>query len=217
MGAAMDPELVRIGAQGLAGELRWQPGSLGMVVFADGSGNSHVCSRNRHVAGILQGYRLATLLLELLTEHEASDLQRVSDIGLLASRLIQATDWLRAQSRQPGLPVGIFCARTGAAAAFQAAALSPSRISAIVSRSGRLDLATDALARVQAPSLLIVGGDDSEGLRLNRLALRLLTCRKRLEVVPGVSHRFEGAGTLDAVSHLAGVWFRTHLTSGPRP
>ena len=212
----MDSEQVSIGPQCLAGELDWQVGSRGIVVFAHGSASSHVSPRNRYVAGVLHGYGLGTLLFDLLTEHETTDQEKVFDIALLASRLLQAIDWLRAQSGLVGLPVGLFGASTGAAAAFRAAAQYPVRVAAIVSRGGRPDLAADALTRVQAPSLLIVGGDDTEVLRLNRQAMRLLTCAKRLEVVPGASHLFEEPGTLDAVSHLAGVWFRDHLTGGAR-
>lgn len=207
----MESEQVSIGAQCLAGELHWQPGLLGMVVFAHGSASSHLSPRNRHVAKVLHGYRLATLLFDLLTGTEATDQAKVFDIALLTSRLIQATDWLRAQSRFSDLPVGLFGASTGAAAAFRAAAQRPPRVAAVVSRGGRPDLAQDVLARVQAPSLLIVGGDDTEVLRLNRNAMRLLTCQKRLEVVPGATHLFEEPGTLDTVSHLAGAWFQTHL------
>lgn len=208
----MDSKQVSIGPQCLAGELHWQPGLLGVVVFAHGSASSHLSPRNRQVASVLHGYRLATLLFDLLTGHEATDQGKVFDIALLASRLIQATDWLLAQSGFSSLPVGLFGASTGAAAAFQAAARRPPRIAAVVSRGGRPDLAQDALARVQAPSLLIVGGDDTEVLRLNRQAMRLLTCQKRLEVVPGATHLFEEPGALDTVAHLAGGWFQTHLT-----
>lgn len=213
----MDSEQVSIGAQCLAGELHWQPGLLGMVVFAHGSASSHLSPRNRHVAKVLHGYRLATLLFDLLTGTEATDQAKVFDIALLTSRLIQATDWLRAQSRFSDLPVGLFGASTGAAAAFQAAAQRPPRVAAVVSRGGRPDLAQDVLARVQVPSLLIVGGEDTEVLRLNRHAMRLLTCQKRLEVVPRATHLFEEPGTLDAVSHLAGAWFQTHLTGRVKP
>ena len=213
----MESEQISIGPECLAGELHWQADSLGMVVFAHGSGSSRGSPRNRHVASVLHGYHLGTLLFDLLTEAEAADRQKVFDITLLASRLIRALDWLRPQSRFSGARIGLFGASTGAAAAFRAGAQCPARISAIVSRGGRPDLAGDALAQVQAPSLLIVGGDDVEVLRLNRQAMRELTCQKRLEAVPGASHLFEEPGTLDTVAHLAGVWFRNHLTGGAMP
>lgn len=212
----MASEQVSVGARGLAGELHWQPDSLGVVVFAHGSGADHPGPRDRHVAEVLHGYRLATLLTDLLTDDEAHDAGLAFDIALLSARLTETIAWIH---EQPGLGasrLALFGASTGAAAAFVASARQPARISAIVARSGRPDLAGDALPGVLAPTLLIVGGDDLEVLRHNRQAVQRLSGRKRLEVVPGASHRFVEPGTLDTVAHLAGAWFQAHLSAGLR-
>ncbi len=216
MAALMSQEAVRVGPHGLPGELVRPARAVGLVVFAHGSGSSHGSPRNRFVAAVLHDHRLATLLFDLLGAGEAQDRKRVFDIALLTRRLVEAVDWLR--ERGPGdalalgLPrVGLFGASTGAAAALQAAALRPGRVSALVLRGGRPDLA-GSLSRVQAPTMLIVGGADSEVLQLNRAALHALQCEKRLEIVPGASHLFEVPGALDAVAHLAADWFLRHAT-----
>jgi len=186
----------------------------GIVVFAHGSGSSRASPRNRRVAQVLHEHRLATLLFDLLDEAEAADRRHVFDIGLLAGRLVEALDWV---TRHPGLDrlrVGLFGASTGAAAALVAAGERPWQVAALVCRGGRPDLAGDALARVAAPTLLIVGADDHDVLQLNRRAMLALACEKRLEVVPGASHLFEEPGTLDAVAHLAGSWFAHRLSNG---
>jgi putative phosphoribosyl transferase len=214
---AVDAMTVRVGPRGLAGTLACPGGARGVVLFAHGSGSSRFSPRNRSVADALHRHRLATLLFDLLDDDEAQDRRRVFDIELLATRLREAIDWL-ASDDAPRLPgaigragVGLFGASTGAAAALRAAAAQPDRVAAVVSRGGRADLAGDALTGVRAPTLLIVGGDDTEVLALNRAALAELRCEKRLEVIPGATHLFEEPGTLDAVARLAGAWFERHL------
>ena len=210
-------EQVRIGGLALPGELATLAEPLGMVVFVHGSGSSRASPRNRFVAGVLHGQRLATLLFDLLTETEAADRRNVFDIGLLARRVDEALAWLQARPDLRVLPVGLFGASTGAAAALSAAADAPQRIHAVVSRGGRPDLAGAKLARVRAATLLIVGGDDVEVLALNRQAMRQMSCPQRLEVVPAASHLFEEPGTLDTVADLAARWFAEHLTRTSPP
>jgi putative phosphoribosyl transferase len=204
-------EDVLIGPHLLPGLLDLVAQPAGVVAFAHGSGSGRSSPRNQLVADVLHGHRLCTLLFDLLTPDEAEDRSRVFDIDLLAARLGDALDWLQGRADLTGLPVGLFGASTGAAAALQAAARQPGRVAAVVSRGGRPDLAARHLADVQAPTLLIVGGADTEVLRLHREAMRLLRCNKRLEVVPGATHLFPEPGALDAVAHLAGAWFATHL------
>ena len=184
----------------------------GIVLFAHGSGSSRLSPRNTFVAEALQQAGIATLLFDLLTDREATKRANVFDIPLLADRLSQAVDWASTAAQTQNLPIGLFGASTGAAAALVAAA-GLRDIRAIVSRGGRPDLAADALERVNAPTLLIVGGDDAEVLALNRSAYRRLHCERRLEVVPGATHLFEEPGTLDAVVALARDWFLKHFAS----
>ena len=195
-------------------------GASGIVLFAHGSGSSRLSRRNRYVAGELAGRGLATLLFDLLTDEEESvDMETARlrfDIGFLAGRLAGATSWVLRSPATRGLRIGYFGASTGAAAALVAAAARPEPVAAVVSRGGRPDLAGDALARVQAPTLLIVGGDDMEVLELNREAYGRLRCEKKLEIVPRASHLFEEPGTLDAVARLAGDWFVERLSPSPR-
>jgi putative phosphoribosyl transferase len=202
---------VQVGPLALPGDLHLPPQARSLVLFAHGSGSSRFSERNRWVAGVLQQHGQATLLFDLLSEDEAADRRRVFDIDLLGQRVVQALDWAANQAMLAGLHIGLFGASTGAAAALQAAALRPGRVGAVVSRGGRPDLAAPWLARVSAATLLIVGGADHEVLELNRQALRLLQCNKRLEVVPGATHLFEEAGTLGSVAELAASWFDTHL------
>jgi dienelactone hydrolase len=186
----------------------------GIVVFAHGSGSSRRSPRNRAVAEVLQDNGFATLLLDLLTEAEERVDQRTRelrfDIDLLAGRLATAVEQIRAQPVVRGLPVGLFGASTGAAAALVAAARDPC-VRAVVSRGGRPDLAGDALARVRAPTLLIVGGGDTQVLELNRRAARDLAAPQRIEVIPGATHLFEEPGALEQVAQLAAGWFQDHL------
>jgi dienelactone hydrolase len=200
----------------IAGDLTVPAGARGVVVFAHGSGSGRFSQRNRAVADVLVQAGLATLLMDLLTaEEERVDLRTGRlrfDIGLLARRVIATIDWLAADPTASDLPVGCFGASTGAAAALIAAAERPERVSAVVSRGGRPDLAGDALRAVVAPTLLIVGGNDLEVLRLNELALTALGGEARLEVVPGAGHLFEERGALERVASLARDWFLQHLS-----
>lgn len=188
----------------------------GLVIFAHGSGSSRKSLRNRAVAETLQASGHATLLLDLLTADEEQFDQRTRrlrfDIGLLAGRLGAATDWAVNQPNLAPLQIGYFGASTGAAAALQAAASRPDRVSAVVSRGGRPDLASAFLHAVRCPTLLIVGGNDLDVSELNRVALDGLHCRKALEIVPGATHLFEEAGALEQVARLATNWFDTYLT-----
>jgi dienelactone hydrolase len=195
------------------------PEALGIVLFAHGSGSSRHSPRNRYVAGVLQQGGLGTLLFDLLTgAEEEVDLQTSQlrfDIDLLAARLGEATDWLREEPAARGLPVGYFGASTGGGAALVAAAEMPDIVSAVVSRGGRPDLAGAALRRVQAPTLLIVGGEDYEVIELNRMAMAEMRCETELSIVPGATHLFEERGALEQVSKLALRWFSGHW-AGPR-
>jgi dienelactone hydrolase len=219
----VEERAVRIPVEGdlLDGDLVTPPGAVGIVVFAHGSGSSRFSPRNRFVARRLQERSLATLLLDLLTAREEREDQRTAafrfDIDLLTERLLRAVAWVQADPAVRLLPVGLFGASTGAAAALRAAAAAPDRVAAVVSRGGRPDLAREALPRVKAPTLLIVGGLDEPVLRLNQEALALLACPKRLEVVPGAGHLFEERGALDRVAELAADWFGRYLGSGQAP
>ncbi len=214
---AVEQHPVRIpaGPAMLDGDLGYSAGATGLVLFAHGSGSSRFSPRNRHVARQLQEAGLATLLADLLTPEEEAIDERTRqlrfDIELLAQRLVAATDWLKAQPQFGDLNMGYFGASTGAGAALMAAAQRSAAVRAVVSRGGRPDLAGDALAKVLAPTLLIVGGDDVPVIGLNRQALALLPAEKELVIVPGASHLFEEAGTLDAVARLARDWFLRHL------
>ncbi len=214
MTAALRREQVQLGAKALPGELIVPGHALGLVLFVHGSGSSRYSPRNHFVAGVLNDHHLGTLLFDLLTEAEADKVDVVFDIGLLADRVAEALTWVGQRADLAGLPVGLFGATTGAAAALWAAAALPGRVAAVVSRGGRPDLAWRQLAQVNVPTLLIVGGKDRGVLELNRSALALLNCKKRLEVVPGATHLFEEPGTLDAVAQLAGDWFAQHLARG---
>ncbi len=198
------------------GELRVPQGASGVVVFAHGSGSGRYSPRNRFVAQELRKLGLATLLVDLLEEDEAKDREKVFDIDLLAARVLAAVRWLRAEALTRSLPIGCFGASTGAAAALSAAAAAPALISVVVSRGGRPDLASGALERVKAPTLLIVGEKDAQVLDWNRDAYERLPAEKELVVVPGASHLFEEAGTLEAAARHAGRWFARHLGSGAR-
>lgn len=197
----------------LAGHLVVPERAIGIVAFAHGSGSGRHSPRNRYVANVLNGARLATLLVDLLTPYEELDRANVFDIELLAHRLVDVTAWLRAQPETKDLPVAYFGASTGAGAALWAATEPDIDIAAIVSRGGRPDLAQPRLPEVQAPTLLIVGGYDEYVLTLNRQAQDMLRCENRLEIVPGASHLFEEPGALHRVAHLASDWFVSQLTA----
>lgn len=202
---------VRVGPLGLGGFHSLPDRAAGIVLFAHGSGSSRFSPRNTYVAEALQKAGLGTLLFDLLTDAEAVDRARVFDIPLLAERLVMATEWVAARPETAALPIGYFGASTGAAAALVAAARSPQQIAAVVSRGGRPDLADAELARVRAPTLLIVGGADDVVLDLNRIALAKLDCEKKLSIIRGATHLFEEPGTLDEVIRLARDWFLDHL------
>jgi putative phosphoribosyl transferase len=214
---SLQREMVRIGKLALPGEFDAVAEALGVVVFVHGSGSSRSSPRNRFVASVLHGHRLSTLLFDLLTDAEAADRRNVFDIALLARRVDEALAWLQSRPDLRALPVGLFGASTGGAAALCAAADAPQRVAAVVSRGGRPDLAAAHLARVRAPTLLIVGGDDVEVLTLNRQAMRQMACLQRLEVVPGATHLFEEPGALDTVAELAARWFAEHLSNARQP
>lgn len=209
------PVEIPAGPAALNGDLRMPPGARGLVIFAHGSGSSRFSTRNRQVAEFLDGQSFATLLLDLLTPQEdAIDVrtrQYRFDIERLGPRVSAAADWARRQAELRELPVGCFGASTGAAAALIAAAERPGTISAVVSRGGRPDLAGDALPRVKAPTLLIVGGDDEPVIEMNRAAMRQMRAHVELEIVPGATHLFEEPGTLEQVERLAAAWFTRYL------
>ncbi len=196
----------------LSGILNVTPSAEGVVAFAHGSGSGRFSPRNQFVARVLQEAGLATLLLDLLEEEEAEDREKVFDIELLAERLQSAATWLSREPATAALRLGYFGASTGAGAALVAAAREPAAVGAVVSRGGRPDLAMDHLPAVQAPTLLIVGGDDDVVIELNEQALRLLCCPKQLVIVPGATHLFEEPGTLEEVARLAKEWFVRFLT-----
>ena len=214
---AVPIEQVAIGPQGLAGELALPQARTGVVVFAHGSGSSRHSPRNALVAQVMQSHGLATLMFDLLTEPEARDRRNVFDVDLLSMRVAGALDWLQRCADVADLPVGLFGASTGAAAALQAAAQRPERVQAVVSRGGRPDLAGAHLAQVRAPTLLIVGGNDNDVLELNQAAARALVCDKHIEIVPGATHLFAEPGALDEVARLAAAWFVRHLQRGDLP
>jgi len=206
----------------LRGILSVPEGAKGIVLFAHGSGSSRFSPRNQYVARVLQSSRIATLLMDLLTDEEEAIDERTSllrfNIRLLAKRLIGATWWALRQGETRGLDIGYFGASTGAAAALMAAAQLPQSVAAVVSRGGRPDLAGETLGFVQAPTLLIVGGNDELVLTLNRQALAALgSHEKKIVIVPGASHLFEEPGALENVAATAEDWFEKHFASaGPQ-
>lgn len=187
----------------------------GLVLFAHGSGSSRFSPRNQYVAKVLQDGNIATLLMDLLTpEEEAVDdftREYRFDIHRLAERLIDATNWLAENKKTKNLFIGYFGSSTGAAAALVAASEKGEQIRAVVSRGGRPDLAGPALISVRAPTLLIVGGDDYQVIDLNREAYELLSCEKKMEIVPGATHLFEEPGKLEQAASIARKWFSDHL------
>jgi putative phosphoribosyl transferase len=214
---AVEPHALRIAVRDatLEADLSLPGAARGLVLFAHGSGSSRFSPRNRQVARQLNEAGLATLLVDLLTPDEEAIDQRTRqlrfDIALLADRLVDLTDWLRAHGQTASLNIGYFGASTGAGAALAAAAQRPDTVRAVVSRGGRPDLAAQALAHVSAPTLLIVGGNDGAVIDLNRRALALLHGQKQLAIVPGATHLFEEPDALGAVSSLARDWFLRHL------
>jgi putative phosphoribosyl transferase len=204
----------------LGGDLTVPSDPVGVVVFAHGSGSGRGSPRNRAVAAELVDAGLATLLLDLLTAEEDAEDRATGrwrfDVPLLGERVVAAIDWLAGDEALGGLPVGCYGASTGAAAALLAAAERPGRVAAVVSRGGRPDLAGDALSRVMAPTLLIVGGRDTQVIELNRRAAVHLPNAPQIEIVPRAGHLFEEPGALERVAELARTWFARHLVGeGP--
>jgi putative phosphoribosyl transferase len=217
-GSAVSRRDILIPPLGLAGTVRLPSRAMGLVVFAHGSGSSRFSPRNVAVADALAGARFGTLLFDLLTDAEDNDRQRVFDIPLLADRLVHAIRWIDEEPPLAQLPLGLFGASTGAAAALTAAARLGDRVAAVVSRGGRPDLAGPALQAVRSPTLLIVGGEDGIVVDLNERALAALAAPKALRIIPGASHLFAEPGTLEAVIDHATEWFARHLGQGaPAP
>ena len=179
----------------------------GLVIFAHGSGSSRHSVRNKYVASVLRAHGLSTLLLDLLTEDESEWTDKRFDIDLLAQRLTLAENWVKQQDETKQLAIGYFGSSTGAAAALQSAAELGNGIKAVVSRGGRPDLAKEHLPKVTAPTLLLVGGYDDGVIELNEQAYAILDCEKELTIIPGATHLFEEAGTLEQVAELAAQWF----------
>jgi dienelactone hydrolase len=222
MGKTATVEAVEVpaGTAILKGDLRVPVGAKGLVIFAHGSGSSRFSRRNRQVAEFLGERGFATLLLDLLTAQEEiideGTAEYRFDIARLGPRVSAAADWASTRPDIAALPIGCFGASTGAAAALIAAADRPAAIAAVVSRGGRPDLAGDALALVEAPTLLIVGGDDEPVIELNREAMRQMRARVELEIVPGATHLFEEPGALTQVAELAARWFAQYAAARPR-
>lgn len=208
---------IRAGAVVIDGDLRLPPNATGLVIFAHGSGSSRFSRRNRMVAEALEASGFATLLLDLLTRAEDAIDERTAeyrfDIERLGHRVVAAIDWAGSYPGLADLPIACFGASTGAAAALIAAAARPQRVQAVISRGGRPDLAGDALPRVTVPTLLIVGGDDTEVIELNRGAMRRMHAPVHLDIVPGATHLFEEPGALEQVWRLAAAWCARHLGS----
>jgi pimeloyl-ACP methyl ester carboxylesterase len=206
---------VPAGSVSLEGNLLIPGGATGVALFAHGSGSSRFSSRNRYVAQVLREGGLGTLLLDLLTQEEELVDTRTAhlrfDIEMLADRLVATVQWLAREKATERLKVGFFGASTGAGAALVAAARLPDRISAIVSRGGRPDLAGAALPNVKAPTLLIVGGEDKPVIQMNQQAYERMTAPREIVIVPGATHLFEEPGALEAVARLARDWFQRYL------
>jgi pimeloyl-ACP methyl ester carboxylesterase len=203
------------GPVALHGDLNVPEGAAGLVIFAHGSGSSRFSRRNRAVAGFLESSGFGTLLLDLLTSTEDArdEITREHrfDIDLLGRRVVAAVDWAHTRADVHDLAIGLFGASTGAAAALIAAAARPEQVRGVVSRGGRPDLADAALPFVQAPSLLIVGGDDAPVIEMNREAMRRMRAHAQLEIIPGATHLFEEPGALEEVARLAASWFGHYL------
>ena len=214
MAIAAQNELIQIQTQTeqVEGMLELPLNPIGIVLFAHGSGSSRLSPRNNYVARELHKARLGTLLMDLLTSNEDRDYRRRFDIPLLTQRLSAAVSWVQQYDSTVSLPIGLFGASTGAAAALQVAAMREDDIAAVVSRGGRPDLAgTEALVKVRVPTLLIVGGLDDEVIELNRAACGVLNCEKKMEIVPGATHLFEEQGALEMVAELAAEWLVRYL------
>ena len=210
-----DVHEVSVGSLLLPGTLQIPQGAFSLIIFAHGSGSSRSSPRNRMVADALNKKGMATLLFDLLRPEEepAHHRAKVFDIPLLSQRLSEAVQWANRHALLSILPIGLFGASTGAAAALTVAARFPDRIGAVVSRGGRPDLVADSLSAVRSPTLLIVGGADHGVIELNEQALALLGCEKKLEIVPGATHLFPEPGAMERVIALAAEWFERHLSA----
>src|SRR5216110_2770777 len=217
----MNEVQIHAGHAVLSGNLTIPDGAVALVLFAHGSGSSRHSPRNQFVARKLNDAGLATLLFDLLTqEEEATDMhtrEHRFNIGLLAERLVHATRWAKQQEETRDLRIGYFGSSTGGAAALAAAAEIPQDVAAVVSRGGRPDLAGDALPKVQAATLLIVGGNDDIVIELNEQARDRMRCEVKLEIVPGATHIFEEPGALEKVAKLASHWFLLHAAGSAGP
>ena len=214
------PVTIPVDLIALSGDLCVPKGADGLVVFAHGSGSSRLSPRNRRVASSLRNAGLGTLLFDLLTEDEESVDEVTAElrfnIRFLAERLVAVTEWLENQPELCKFPIGYFGASTGAAAALVAAAELPGCVAAVVSRGGRPDLALKRLKEVKAPTLLIVGGADTQVLQLNRTAIERLEIARELAIIPGATHLFEEPGAMEEVERLAAAWFLRYLTAAKR-
>lgn len=209
-------KLVKIPIGGIAieGMLELPESTIGLVLFAHGSGSSRHSPRNNYVAQVLHHSGIGTLLMDLLTPEEDIDYQTRFDIPLLTQRLLAATLWVKTEELTKNIPIGFFGASTGAAAALQAAALMGEDISAVVSRGGRPDMAGQSnLEKVKAPTLLLVGGLDDMVIELNRAAYSVMSCKKDLSIINGATHLFEEPDTLENVAYQASAWFTQHFKS----
>lgn len=213
--------IIPAGRKELEAELIIPADARGLIIFAHGSGSAHRLPRNARVGAALRSAGFGTLMLDYLTPEEeqqaALDAHPRFDVPLLASRLGEVTEWIRGRRAATDLRLGYFGVGSGTAAALIAASRRPRLVHAVVSRGGRPDLARDALDRVQAPTLLIVGGDDETVLELNKDAYERIPSAKQLAIVPGASHLFEEAGALEQVARLAASWFREYLSANPGP
>lgn len=220
MASSGKKQLINIVADGVAieGMLELPQKTSGMVLFAHGSGSSRLSPRNNYAASVLRDAGLGTLLLDLLTAGEDQTYETRFDISLLTQRLEVALMWMRQPDGElAGLPVGLFGASTGAAAALRVAARQPQAVQAVVSRGGRPDMAgADVLARVKAPTLLLVGGLDDVVIELNKAAYERMQCERQLRIVPDATHLFEEPGALESVAQMAADWFLFHLKDGPQ-
>ena len=217
----MNEVQIQAGQAALSGNLHIPDGAAALVLFAHGSGSSRHSPRNQFVARTLNNAGLATLLFDLLTPEEESIDARTAElrfnIGLLAERLVHATKWAKQQEQTHDLRIGFFGSSTGGSAALVAAAEIPKDVGAVVSRGGRPDLADEALPKVQAPTLLIVGGNDDVVIELNEQARDRMRCEVKLEIVPGATHLFEEPGALEKVAKLASDWFLLHAAGSAGP
>jgi dienelactone hydrolase len=217
----MNEVQIQAGQAALSGNLHIPDGAAALVLFAHGSGSSRHSPRNQFVARTLNNAGLATLLFDLLTPEEESVDARTGEfrfnIGLLAERLVHATKWAKQQEQTRDLRIGYFGSSTGGGAALVAAAEVPEDVGAVVSRGGRPDLADGALPKVQAATLLIVGGNDDVVIELNEQARDRMRCEVKLEIVPGATHLFEEPGALERVAKLASAWFLLHAAGSADP